>query len=248
MRRCCSGTSSRPRRRGRVVIVGRGGAFLLAAVPTALHVRIVAPLAERIERIMRREHADHDSVRAADRADRPRARRLHPRHLPPAVGRPGRLRPDLRHEPARAGGDRRRHRRAPRRSATGPITTRRGASSACASPPPACAPRSSPTGTCSCRRSRCSRRAQGILVRGVRAPPGGEAASSRRPPARTPATTRCASTCTTESSWRADRTGSLRAARRSDPQLPSSTRVSAPSEERERCLQHLSGRDRLRQS
>lgn len=47
----------------RVVIVGRGGAFLLTGVPTALHVRILAPLAERIERIMRREHADHDSVR-----------------------------------------------------------------------------------------------------------------------------------------------------------------------------------------
>ena len=59
--------------RGRVVIVGRGGAFLLAAVPTALHVRIVAPLADRIERIMRREHADHDSVRRLiERVDRER--------------------------------------------------------------------------------------------------------------------------------------------------------------------------------
>ena len=36
--------------------------------------RIVAPLAARIERIMRREHADHDSVRAAvERVDRERA-------------------------------------------------------------------------------------------------------------------------------------------------------------------------------
>jgi len=58
----------------RVVIVGRGGVFLLAGVPTALHVRIVAPLAARIERIMRREHADHDSVRALiDRIDRERS-------------------------------------------------------------------------------------------------------------------------------------------------------------------------------
>lgn len=57
-----------------VVIVGRGGAFLLAGIPTALHVRIVAPLAARIERIMRREHADHDSVRALiERIDRERA-------------------------------------------------------------------------------------------------------------------------------------------------------------------------------
>lgn len=59
---------------GRVVIVGRGGAILLAGVPTALHVRIVAPLAARIERIMRREHADHDSVRKLiERVDRERA-------------------------------------------------------------------------------------------------------------------------------------------------------------------------------
>jgi len=58
----------------RVVLVGRGGAFLLAGVPTALHVRVVAPLAARIERIMRREHADHDSVRQLiERIDRERA-------------------------------------------------------------------------------------------------------------------------------------------------------------------------------
>ena len=56
-----------------VVVVGRGGAFVLAGVPTALHVRIVSPLAERIERIMRREHADHDSVRRLiERVDRER--------------------------------------------------------------------------------------------------------------------------------------------------------------------------------
>ena len=58
----------------RAVIVGRGGALLLAGVPTALHVRVVAPLAARIERIMRREHADHDSVRRLiERVDRERA-------------------------------------------------------------------------------------------------------------------------------------------------------------------------------
>ena len=58
----------------RVVIVGRGAALLLAGVPTALHVRVVAPLAQRIERIMRREHADHDSVRRMiERVDRERA-------------------------------------------------------------------------------------------------------------------------------------------------------------------------------
>ncbi|HEY6001204.1 MAG TPA: cytidylate kinase-like family protein [bacterium] len=58
----------------RVVIVGRGGALLLAGVPTALHVRVVAPLASRIECIMRREHADHDSVRRmVESVDRQRA-------------------------------------------------------------------------------------------------------------------------------------------------------------------------------
>ena len=72
----------------RVVIVGRGGAFLLAGVPTALHVRIVAPLAERIERIMRREHADHDSVRALIERIDPSAP-ASSAHLPPVVGRPG---------------------------------------------------------------------------------------------------------------------------------------------------------------
>jgi cytidylate kinase len=59
---------------GRAVIVGRGGAFLLAGVPTALHVRIVAPLAARTECIARREQADRDSVRAlVERVDRERA-------------------------------------------------------------------------------------------------------------------------------------------------------------------------------
>jgi cytidylate kinase len=59
---------------GNAVVVGRGGALVLAGVPTALHVRIVAPLAARIERIMRREHADHDSVRQMiERIDRERS-------------------------------------------------------------------------------------------------------------------------------------------------------------------------------
>jgi cytidylate kinase len=39
----------------RVVIIGRGGSFLLKEVPFCLRVRLVAPLAVRLERIMTRE-------------------------------------------------------------------------------------------------------------------------------------------------------------------------------------------------
>jgi cytidylate kinase len=39
----------------RVVIIGRGGSFLLQSVPHCLKVRVLAPLEERIERIMVRE-------------------------------------------------------------------------------------------------------------------------------------------------------------------------------------------------
>ena len=60
--------------RDRVVIVGRGGNFLLAGVPTALRIRIVASHAARIERIMEREPLDRDNVRRLIwRTDRDRA-------------------------------------------------------------------------------------------------------------------------------------------------------------------------------
>ena len=60
--------------RDRAVIVGRGGNFLLEGVPTVCRIRIVAPRAARIERIMRREHLDHDTVRRlVERTDRERA-------------------------------------------------------------------------------------------------------------------------------------------------------------------------------
>jgi cytidylate kinase len=39
----------------RVVIIGRGGSFLLQGIPFCLRVRLVAPLADRLERIMVRE-------------------------------------------------------------------------------------------------------------------------------------------------------------------------------------------------
>ncbi len=44
--------------KGKVVIMGRGGNFLLKDIPSALRVRIFAPLDKRIERIMMRESVD----------------------------------------------------------------------------------------------------------------------------------------------------------------------------------------------
>lgn len=42
----------------RVVIIGRGGSFLLRGIPHCLRVRLVAPIEVRIERIMARERLD----------------------------------------------------------------------------------------------------------------------------------------------------------------------------------------------
>lgn len=59
---------------GRVVIMGRGGNFLLKSVPFALRVRVVARLEERIARVSRREDIDEDSARRLiERTDRERA-------------------------------------------------------------------------------------------------------------------------------------------------------------------------------
>jgi len=49
--------------RDRVVIVGRGGNFLLNDVPYVLSIRVVAPLEERVERVMRRESIDRATAR-----------------------------------------------------------------------------------------------------------------------------------------------------------------------------------------
>ncbi len=59
---------------GKVVIMGRGGNFLLKGVPFALRVRIVARLEERIARVSRREKIDEDSARRLiERTERERA-------------------------------------------------------------------------------------------------------------------------------------------------------------------------------
>jgi cytidylate kinase len=46
----------------RVVIIGRGGSFLLQTVPYCLRVRLVAPLKVRVERIMMNESLDQEAA------------------------------------------------------------------------------------------------------------------------------------------------------------------------------------------
>jgi len=47
----------------KVVIMGRGGNFLLKDIPHALRVRVTGPIEQRVERIMRRESFDRDTAR-----------------------------------------------------------------------------------------------------------------------------------------------------------------------------------------
>jgi cytidylate kinase len=46
-----------------VIIIGRGGNFLLKNIPHAYRIRVVAPIEMRIERIVRRESVDRDTAR-----------------------------------------------------------------------------------------------------------------------------------------------------------------------------------------
>ncbi len=48
--------------RGRAVIMGRGGNFVLAGIPHALRIRVIAPPEARVERIMRRETVDRETA------------------------------------------------------------------------------------------------------------------------------------------------------------------------------------------
>jgi cytidylate kinase len=57
-----------------VVLMGRGANFLLKDVPHAFRIRVVAPVENRIERIMVREFLDYDTARwLAERTDLERA-------------------------------------------------------------------------------------------------------------------------------------------------------------------------------
>ncbi|MBI4689654.1 MAG: cytidylate kinase-like family protein [Nitrospirae bacterium] len=58
----------------KVVIMGRGGNFLLKDIPYALRIRVVAPIDKRVERIMRRESVDNETARwLAEKTDKERA-------------------------------------------------------------------------------------------------------------------------------------------------------------------------------
>ena len=60
--------------RDKVVIVGRGGNFVLKDIAHALSIRIIAPLEARIQRIMLRDSVDREMARLlAEKTDRDRA-------------------------------------------------------------------------------------------------------------------------------------------------------------------------------
>jgi len=55
----------------KVVIMGRGGNFLLRTIPHALRVRVIAPMEKRIERVMQREGVNSENARwLIEKADR----------------------------------------------------------------------------------------------------------------------------------------------------------------------------------
>ncbi len=63
---------------GGVVIMGRGGTFVLQGIPHVLRVRVSAPLDQRIERVVRREGVDRGTARwLCEKIDSERACFLH---------------------------------------------------------------------------------------------------------------------------------------------------------------------------
>ena len=62
----------------KVVIMGRGGNFLLRAVPHALRIRIIAPIEKRIERVMERGEVNSENARwLIDKADHEMSRAIY---------------------------------------------------------------------------------------------------------------------------------------------------------------------------
>jgi cytidylate kinase len=62
----------------RVVIMGRGGHFLLKGIPCALRIRVTAPVERRVDRIMTRESVDRDTAFwLVEKTDRERACFIH---------------------------------------------------------------------------------------------------------------------------------------------------------------------------
>ncbi len=65
-------------KKGGVVIMGRGGNFLLKGVPHALRTRVTAPLEARIERVIKREGVDRETAKwLCEKTDHERACFLH---------------------------------------------------------------------------------------------------------------------------------------------------------------------------
>lgn len=57
--------------KGNVVIVGRGGQFLLKGIPGVLHVRIISPLQDRVQRLMVKDGVNEkESLRILKQSDR----------------------------------------------------------------------------------------------------------------------------------------------------------------------------------
>lgn len=64
--------------RDKVVIMGRGGNFLLKGIPYALRIRVLAPIKLRVERIMKRESVDSETAHwLAEKTDRGRECFIH---------------------------------------------------------------------------------------------------------------------------------------------------------------------------
>jgi len=64
--------------RGGVVIMGRGGSFVLKGVPHVYRVRVTAPLEARIERVVQREGVDRETAHwLCEKTDSERSRFLH---------------------------------------------------------------------------------------------------------------------------------------------------------------------------
>ena len=62
----------------KVVIMGRGGNFLLKDIPYALRVHITAPIEQRVERIIKRETIDRDTAHwLIEKTDKERACFIH---------------------------------------------------------------------------------------------------------------------------------------------------------------------------
>jgi cytidylate kinase len=59
--------------RGECVIVGRGSTYYLQNRPDAFHVFIYAPLAEKVQRLMRRGKSKDDAIQLAENVDRDRS-------------------------------------------------------------------------------------------------------------------------------------------------------------------------------